>query len=282
MRKIFSSSLMVGILALFLACVSTASLAQTEPGPAHNVYQQQVPPMATLECAKCHTSIFEDIKDRGGLHQQECIFCHKTFHNFKKGVPWTEKVPSCESCHDQPHGKDFPDCLACHANAHAPIASLTNMKRLAPDCVKCHSAQEKELKDFPSAHTEVACTDCHHSRHGNIPSCLECHEEPHLTFKNNAACQACHAVHSPLRKAYSNNIPNYVCAGCHAEVNEKLVSSGKKHSVLDCTLCHANTHGYIPACEDCHGTGPHNSTMVKKFQGCRTCHGGPHVLKLKN
>ena len=195
-------------------------------------------------------------------------------------MPWSEKVPSCESCHEQPHGSKFPDCLACHTNAHAPIASLTDMKRLAPDCATCHPAPAKELHEYPSAHTDLACADCHHTRHGYVPKCTECHDAPHLEYRNNASCEACHAVHSPLRKAYSNNIPNYVCASCHAKVNQELISSGKKHSVLDCTLCHANKHGYIPTCEECHGSGPHNPAMVKKFQGCRTCHGGPHVLKL--
>ena len=45
-----------------------------------DIYQQDVPQMTTLECAKCHLQVFEALRDEGGLHQQQCRDCHDRFH----------------------------------------------------------------------------------------------------------------------------------------------------------------------------------------------------------
>lgn len=246
---------------------------------APDVYQVQVRQLTTLQCAQCHYSVFEDIRDQGGKHQLECRYCHQTFHTLRPGVAWKDAVPQCKTCHGEIHGPNFLECLSCHADPHAPIASLVNFAVLAPACKTCHAAQAEEVQKYPSKHTEVACTDCHHTRHGYKPACTECHDEPHTAYVDNASCEACHPVHSPLEIAYPETTPNSICAGCHAQITQTLADSPMKHSALACVFCHADRHGYIPECQKCHGI-PHSKALLDKFGGCLDCHGDPHALKL--
>ncbi len=252
-----------------------------DEGQGADLYLQDVQPMTTMECARCHYSAFVDIRDQGGLHQQPCTDCHQVYHNFKPSVPMKDKLPQCADCHDAPHGDLFVGCLGCHTNAHAPVTSLIGVDKLAKDCEACHGEQQSEIKEFPSAHAEILCSDCHHSRHGNRPSCNECHEDVHTPYIDTEKCVACHAPHSPLEVTYGEETPSKLCSGCHEEVLEALTGSSKKHSVLQCAFCHVEKHGNIPACQDCHESGPHNESMIKKFTGCQDCHGAAHVLKLQ-
>ncbi len=240
-------------------------------------YSQTVVPLTTLDCARCHESVFNTIRDSGGKHRQECRFCHESFHTYRPGNDWQKTVPQCNTCHGELHGADFLDCLGCHGNPHAPIAGLVNMETLAENCSKCHTAQAEEIAQYPSAHAELECLDCHHSRHGYVPNCTECHEEPHTAFVDNGGCTSCHPVHKPTEIHYGKETPTAACAGCHEETVKQLRSTTKKHSKLQCAFCHSDTHGYIPECQKCHGL-PHSKAMLDRFDGCLACHGDPHAL----
>ena len=242
-------------------------------------YELDLQPLATSECGRCHFSVFTAIKDEGGKHQLDCTFCHEEFHTYKPGRNWAEVVPACNTCHGAAHGSNYLECLACHANAHAPVASMVNLGALEPDCAKCHEPQGRELAQNPSAHTDLSCSSCHHTSHGNIPDCIECHAQPHVAFEANSGCVGCHPVHSPTNIEYGEQVRNNVCSGCHASVNTKLVNSQKKHSALTCVYCHENKHGYVPACQNCHGK-PHSDALLSRFNGCTDCHGEPHALIL--
>lgn len=261
-------------------------LAQTEtaPPPAAgegvDSYRQQVEPMTTLECGKCHYEIFTTIRDKGGKHQLECRDCHNKFHTFTPGVAWKDRVPACNDCHEGVHAGNFPLCLSCHQQAHAPLTSLVGGEALAAECGNCHTGVSAAIQAHPSGHAEVGCTDCHHDRHGFKPSCNECHPEPHTPYQDNAACGACHQVHTPLEVAFADDVSNAVCQGCHADPAAVLAASKKKHAPLNCVFCHAKTHGMIPECQECHGNGPHNPELLKGFKGCLECHGDPHGLTL--
>ena len=246
-----------------------------------DVYQQSVPEMTTLECAKCHVQVFETVRDAGGLHKQECRECHDKFHTFTPGVAWEDRVPSCAGCHEHPHGEELIVCLDCHQNAHAPIASLVVAEKLAEMCASCHQEPLQQLQQHVSAHTEQACVDCHQGeQHGERPLCTVCHEEPHTAFVDNASCSACHPPHAPLIVTYDNKVQSTICAGCHQDQQKFQKSSELKHRTLACVVCHPAEHGKILDCQHCHGFGPHNSEMVKKFNGCVDCHGDPHSLNL--
>ncbi|MDY0292376.1 MAG: hypothetical protein RBR02_08590 [Desulfuromonadaceae bacterium] len=240
-------------------------------------YALDLKPLTTPECGRCHFSVFTDIKDEGGKHQLDCTYCHEEFHTYKPGRNWADVVPACTTCHGAAHGESYMACLACHENAHAPISSMIGLDQLEPDCAKCHEPQGQELVQNPSAHTELSCSSCHHTQHGNIPDCVECHAQPHVAFEQNSGCVGCHPVHSPTNIEYGQDVANNVCAGCHQSVNSLLVNSPKKHSTLSCVYCHAQKHGYLPACQDCHGK-PHSDTLLSRFNACTDCHGEPHAL----
>ena len=244
--------LIVGLLVIIYGCVSAQETrhqrtnikpvepqitanktAPTSPTPAETteigIYQHKVVPLTTQQCGQCHYSVFENIRDNGGKHQINCRECHETFHTFRPGKAWADVVPRCTTCHGEAHGPAFLECLTCHADPHAPISSLINLDILAKGCDTCHTDQKKEVELYKSAHTEVACSECHHTRHGYRPNCTECHSEPHTNFVDNTGCMVCHPVHSPREINYPAVTDNQVCAGCHATATQHLMSSTKKH-----------------------------------------------------
>ena len=254
-------------------CLSFSGLLLTGGVGAHAaettgaaVYQQDVRPLTTLECARCHFSVFANIRDQGGKHQLECGYCHETYHTLRPGVAWEEVVPQCVTCHGEIHGPSFTDCLPCHTDAHAPVHSLVNMDVLGPQCGACHSSQGQEVNQFPSAHTEVACSDCHHDQHAYV---------------ENSAFMSCHPVHSPLEITYGDSVVNETCGTCHEKVQKKLKKGTKKHAELLCVYCHADRHRSIPDCRQCH-VQPHPENLLQKFGGCAECHGDPHMLNLSD
>jgi len=275
-REMFQRRLLMLTMALLLGLAGTAGATDVT-----SVYQQEIPEMTTLECAKCHVQVFEALRDGGGLHQQECRDCHTKFHSFAKGTPWEERVPSCASCHEQPHGEKLVACLDCHQNAHAPISSLVVAGALADKCGECHPDENSQLQQQPSAHTEIACAECHQGeRHGTRPACSLCHEQPHTPYVDNGSCSGCHQPHAPLVIKYDNKVQSTLCAGCHADQRKFQESSKLKHRSLACVVCHPAEHGNILDCQHCHGLGPHNATLLKNFSGCTDCHGDPHSLNL--
>jgi hypothetical protein len=259
--------------------VTSVAQAKSSDKEEKSPYAQDVKPLSTLDCARCHYSVFEIIRDKGGKHQLDCQFCHETFHTYRPDKNWADVVPQCTTCHGEIHGAAFLDCLSCHGNAHMPIAGLSNMATLEKDCANCHTAQAAEVTQYPSAHSKVACSDCHHTQHGYKPACVECHEQPHADYADNNSCMGCHPVHKPLEIHYSEETPNTACATCHEDINSRLISTHKKHASLQCAYCHKETHGNIPQCQDCHGL-PHSKGMLDKFNGCTDCHFDPHALVL--
>jgi len=275
-RKIFIYAI---VWAAFL-CGWTLPVTQAMKPEGPEIYQQTVEPMGTLECARCHYSVFEAIRDKGGAHQLACGECHEIFHTFRPGKKWEDVVPACSDCHDSPHGGAMPDCIRCHENAHAPVADL-NVVAMEQDCSGCHSQPADELKDHPSAHTDTGCTDCHHDRHGFIPGCTECHEQPHVRYRDNSGCKGCHPVHKPMVIRYDERTDDGICAACHDGESQQLLSGNKKHRFLKCVFCHSDEHGFIPKCQACHKNGPHSRDLLEKFRGCNNCHGDAHSLSLQ-
>lgn len=260
-------------LGVLVSLMSLSAVAAAEP----DIFDQQIEPFSTLECARCHEQVFIDLRDNGGAHKMACRDCHESFHNFQRGLSLNERLPDCAGCHDQPHGDDeaMLECLNCHSNAHAPVASL-NIEKLEPVCASCHSGPAEQMAQ-PSAHADMSCNECHHEQHGYLPTCIECHEEPHSTFESSTSCMQCHPVHNVSILVYSDEIPNQPCAGCHSDPFDKHAKGHLAHSKLSCTFCHANEHGNVPTCQECHNT-KHNAEMLAEFKQCSGCHGNPHDL----
>ncbi len=273
-----------GIVWLLIAGLLLVLPPQAATGEEEDVYSkvpQKMPEgMTPLDCARCHYEIFMTIKNGKGAHRFPCKDCHETFHSFQKGMKYGEVLPKCTGCHDYPHGNspEMSSCKTCHQKPHAPLASL-DIEQLLPFCAKCHPGPAGQLKDHPGSHSELSCNDCHSERHGNIPRCIECHEEPHTKYVDNKGCIRCHPPHMPQEISLATDIPSGICAQCHEEEARLVQASKKAHSRLRCVFCHSGKHGFIPRCQDCHGV-PHPASVIEGFKGCQDCHGNPHDLEL--
>jgi hypothetical protein len=240
-------------------------------------YGIELPPLTVAQCGQCHVGIFRSIRDDGGRHRLPCMDCHEQFHAYSPARNnWAELMPTCDQCHQQPHGNKLTDCLECHANPHLPLAVAMD-DTLISACGECHGQPTGELADFPSAHTEQGCAGCHQA-HGQIPSCLECHQ-PHVTNQAAASCQSCHPAHKPLEIGYDKTVEVATCGGCHAGALTAWQTTKSKHGSVHCAECHLG-HGQIPDCADCHGQ-PHDPGMLARFSRCLDCHVDAHDLPVK-
>lgn len=242
-------------------------------------YEMEIKPLTPDECARCHFSIFSQIKNEGGKHKFDCVNCHVKFHAYNpRKQNWDDIMPKCKTCHGLIHGEKFSNCSQCHNNPHAPKTQMAMTPEFTKACAECHAKVADVLVKNPSKHTKVACSMCHHTKHGYIPSCMECHK-PHTAKQTVKECLSCHPVHSPLIIKYTETVPNEVCGSCHGKVFETLTSSKSKHRNVACAKCHSK-HRYIPKCEECHGK-PHGEGLLKKFPNCLQCHGDVHNLPSK-
>ncbi len=262
------------------------------------LFTQPVKPLTPAQCGACHYSIYKAMQKEGGRHKFACTICHLKFHEWspKMGVKgWEAMMPKCTRCHGLYHGPAVPDCMSCHSNPHAikapmpvttPFTGYVGGKKfpgtgqpenyVAKNCQVCHKPIYDLMHQHVTKHTQIGCAACHHSYHGYIPQCLECHL-PHKADQTNNDCFACHSnPHYPTNITYGKNISNSQCAACHAIVAYDLGHSPTKHRNVACVQCHHGKHGYIPRCQECHGEYPHGKAIAQKYPNCLTCHLSPH------
>ena len=255
------------------------AVERTLPQVDATLYAVTPTPLQPAECGQCHTQQFDNLKNSGGKHRFACQECHEVFHAYSpRKNNYDDLMPLCTTCHGKQHGSIQIDCLNCHQNPHAPLR-VPAMDRLAKACADCHAGPVKELKKFPSAHTEQDCQNCHHEKHGYIPKCFECHDG-HYTEQPAQSCMTCHErVHAPLRIYFPRNVNTQTCSGCHDEVYGKWQGTQSKHGQVSCVVCH-QAHGKLPNCQECHGE-PHDKQQLEMFPNCLTCHIDVHDLPVK-
>ncbi len=253
--------------------------------PRSTLFDKDIQPLKLEQCAQCHIGVFNLLKTEGRRHQKECTFCHEVYHTFASGkVEYKDAIPKCTACHGLPHGENplVTNCQGCHSNAHSPL----HLPNITSDmCVNCHANPPKQLQDFPSKHTDLACTDCHTS-HGYIPNCIDCHSEVggepfHVDGKQtNKLCLSCHTnPHTPLEIKYTEDTPKELCGNCHvnpshARVYATLKKANSAHFTDNtCAGCH-DEHGKIPSCSKCHDDEGHRAGL--KTEDCLRCHRDPH------
>jgi hypothetical protein len=262
---------------------ATAQPVVEAPKPAPkplSTYEVELTPLTPADCGRCHASVFNQIKGEGGKHKIDCTKCHTKFHVYNPVKQnWNDIMPQCKTCHGLIHGEKFAACAQCHSNPHAPKTQMVMTGEAAKACGECHAKVGQQLQKNPSKHTKVDCASCHHSKHGYIPSCMECHK-PHSANQTVKDCLACHPVHSPLTISYAISTPNDVCGACHSAVYGKLKANASKHSTLTCAACHTK-HRVIPKCDGCHSK-PHGEAMLKKFPNCSACHVSAHEIPSKS
>lgn len=147
------------------------------------------------------------------------------------------------------------------------------------DCGKCHEVQPAEIEAAGAAHKEqINCLDCHTGHKpvspSNIPECAQCHEgSDHYALNN---CISCHNPHQPLAVVLEGEL-KAECLTCHTEQNAQLVANPSAHTEVSCNFCHAEKHGVVPACTECHE--PHSAEMVAN--DCAVCHQAHQPLVLE-
>lgn len=158
----------------------------------------RVPAMERLgnACADCHLGPSKEMQKFPSAHaEQGCQSCHQDKHGY---------IPNCLECHDGHYAQQaIQDCMTCHDRAHAPLQIGFPGDAKVQTCNDCHDAVYGKWQRTPSKHGQVSCTACH-LQHAMIPSCLDCHDEPHNKkqlemFPN---CLSCHLdVHDlPVKK----------------------------------------------------------------------------------
>jgi len=238
------------------------------------IYERQVEPLSPEECARCHLHIFDNIREAGGKHRIECQECHTVFHT-KEDI-----MPECSACHkDEFHGQDplLTECLSCHDDPHRPLDIPKEL--ITDNCAKCHVSEKSDLVNHPSMHLEaLECSSCHHTKHGYVPDCYECHgnHSPRVQMEMQE-CMGCHPAHKPLTISYSPHTSSEICAGCHGTPYELLVTKVSRHSYMTCAQCHP-AHEQIDPCSQCHFQ-PHSQTMIRD-RTCQDCHGLAHSLAI--
>jgi hypothetical protein len=275
----------LGAAAALLGCAAPAPAPAEPAAQTETASQQELPPqyagetelIKPEECGKCHSRFYNLIKTEGGKHRIACTKCHVKFHIYRPGkVDYQDILPKCSACHKLVHGEDLAQCSECHTDAHAPM-KIPAERALAESCYICHPDEDKEMKTYITQHTELYCSACHHTRHGYVPECLECHR-PHSEGMTQAECLACHPPHKVLQVAYPEDIPQQACAGCHQDAYNKLNQTRTKHSSLPCAKCHP-THGAIITCRECHSeVHAERPDMLEKFRSCGRCHGAAHSV----
>lgn len=276
------------IAAALLSLVGTVSTVPAQqplkdrglPQQNTDLYSGEPQPLTLEQCGQCHPVHFRDIKQSGGKHQFDCRECHTVFHVYNpRKENYTDIMPDCQKCHDLIHGKKHSHCLSCHSNPHAASESPP-LTGVVDACADCHSDQIDELTGQPSRHTELSCDNCHHTEHGTIPSCSECHQ-PHFSGQSFARCSRCHSPHQPLSTAFPSDVDLKNCSGCHTDIFTKWSQTASRHGRVSCSECHS-AHMKIPDCQDCHGIPPaHSKTMLDKFPRCLDCHLDVHDLPTK-
>jgi len=233
----------------------------------------EVPKLQADDCKKCHAFQLRMIAQHGGKHATEigCLDCHPQHPPNGKNT----KTP-CILCHEGQAHFQVGDCLHCHTNPHKPLMSLRDSPR--PEkraCLSCHAAVGEQMAIAPSLHSKLFCTRCH-SRHKEIPGCLDCHD-PHLQNQTGADCLHCHPAHQPLKIVPAGYIPAASCRVCHEKAARDLAETKTNHVGVNCSYCHKGLHPSMPKCQDCHGL-PHAQSIHSQFRDCLECHGDAHNL----
>ncbi len=199
--------------------------------PTKNNYDEIIPKCASChdlphgeaftKCLGCHqdphtpltipfSGVSQKIKNKAGKDVVACEVCHynpegkefetyPTKHNTEVGCTGCHADkhgvrPTCFDCHE-PHvtGQVYADCLVCH-RPH----SAKNILQYPEDinnnvCGSCHTGIYDSLQSNQTKHSALQCATCH-VKHGQIPKCQDCHDEPHgaAVHKRFPNCLECH------------------------------------------------------------------------------------------
>jgi len=175
-------------------------------------------------------------------------------------------------------------------NVYDLEAMLIELKPLTlEECARCHTSHFKWLRDNGAKHQGVVCTECHEVFHAYnpqrnnyaeiMPKCSSCHDAPHGSAEPVTDCFACHTnPHQPLASIPDPADLEGKCQHCHSYVVASLKNEVSMHTEQECSSCHSEKHGRIPACSECHEN--HSPMAVLDTPGCLACHPVHTPLKI--
>ena len=156
-----------------------------------------IPDPAGLEgrCQFCHDAVAASLQAEVSKHtEQDCSSCHSEKHG---------RIPQCSECHENHSSKavlSTADCLACHP-VHTPLQISYPLTQDNAVCAGCHEDVYGLLQTRITKHSALTCAKCHPA-HGQLPTCQECHGEPHSAsiHKKYDTCGACHGIAHDVQK----------------------------------------------------------------------------------
>jgi hypothetical protein len=228
-------------------------------------------------CAKCHTtSTFEPSTFRHssvfaltpGPHARlACTRCHPS------QLYARVNGHSCADCHGHKHG-GLRVCTPCHTRTGALTGTVTHSVFFplvgAHSALACSACHGSPFHPAPGTH----CVDCHHTKHGGVTACDDCH--------TTSAFSPIHSIAHPggVRLA-GHHASRSGCAECHHTpldfiATPRSCTSSGCHTVphagpSDCLRCHypvaswRDVHFTHPPLRDGHGPGD---------GACSSCHTG--------
>jgi hypothetical protein len=226
-----------------------------------------------------------------GAHRSaQCTDCHTEEGKF------TGLTSTCESCHDEPHGKDeskrdlLASCDQCHNETEWKALPIQTF-------VFDHTSGSQTDYVLEGAHLEVFCADCHFDWRF-VPighdQCLDCHDNPHRADFGKDTCEDCHASPGSWNvPRFDHDRTPFPLEGQHEEVGCDACHKGHATVPLQyrtCEGCHDDMHGgqFLPrTCSDCHTvdiagfalrTFDHDATNfplegLHAGVNCEMCHG---------
>jgi hypothetical protein len=152
----------------------------------HRPREIQIGNNVTDACLSCHEAPGHQLQENQTKHTLlACSSCHQKKHGM---------IPNCLQCHS-PHSKEMNDdtCTGCH-QAHQPIPVVIAGNIPSSQCAACHEDIANMLNVNRTKHSELVCATCHQGEHKTIPTCHQCHDQPHWSnleekFPN---CLNCH------------------------------------------------------------------------------------------
>ncbi|SNQ61559.1 fibronectin type III domain-containing protein [Candidatus Methanoperedens nitratireducens] len=179
---------------------------------------------------------------------QQCQQCHPFKAPSWAGHPYPRQPVECSGCHKSPSGGNA--ALVCE-NCHGDRTTTESV--LAP-----RYGQDRHYQN-------ETCNDCHNNLTSLItkPSCTTCHPRPGSILNGTAIPDSIQNTSHSLGKT----VP---CGLCHNREHD--VKSLYTLDTTVCRTCHTGiTHNMGAQCTACHGSDPHNITIVAG-PNCIDCH----------
>ncbi len=183
--------------------------------------------------------------------------------------------------------RDIPrsSCLDCHPDGGGQTEGTTTFPHSAHTsvaCVDCHVRMVHSTVNPPYYHDPMLmarCLKCHNGQPGSPPSnCSTCHTQPH---EWRGECGSCHETNSFAATAppdhpllLTGGHVGVPCADCHVARPDGEVIPGTSLPVpagTTCVSCHAVQHQGLTDCAQCHTV---ESFAAPTFQHSQI---GPHI-----